>query len=806
MDNKKINSFAPRLQQMLGIAVATELQGTPHEGVRLIVNPGESRSYMDLVKTIVIGLKHPTFAPCKTEEDYYEVADYIRGHETQHKLSTTKKSWDYAIKRGAEVVVENLCKAEGIYLRLTCDHDYEVALEKLAAKGIRLKMSTLFDLTKTVANCLEDGRIEAIRASHNEMFKKQMLHIRLREWHDEPIPNEVPTYDKATPLIKVQIVMNQILTLATFSLYQKGYTEKYFKTPLQARVEDVKPLIKKGITSPTCRGMAECSIKICEKLSDMIAEAAKMTDFDKAMEEFIKELIKNMEEPPQCSDAEEEEGEGIKIPFPVSDMNDDGDSSNQDAKSSGSKDDDAKDSKESTSEGKGQRGKESADDASDSGNDANDSDSSDSEKSEGNGQDSDSNGDSSDDKGTEGEDSGKDDDESKDKGNKKSEFKGDSFGENSKDEREVQCSNSDKNEANDKGNSPMASPQGKDMKSGKSDGETGEKAPGGPVDEKAIEKAMEDAAKAAAGTTADTVSAMDALTRRHKNNQSMTQDVQERVEPTPQAVIDEINSHYKGSGMTLTELNRAYEVDEEIPSWLCVKIDALAKKLEALFSAKKRRFRRQLLDGKLDSSRVAMLAANEIDVFKHVKESKDVKACAEILVDNSGSMGYGQGSKREAACVALTMIEMVFAKYFPIKIFAFDVAGSVIHEVIKNWNEHFSRSGAWNFLMKGRYGSGNMDGYSIRVATADILGRPEKKKLIVVLSDGAPDSCKDVKEAVKEARDKGIRVVGIFFSDWEEDLKNPKFFIDMYGEKDSIICEPGEIGDNLVKTLRDFFA
>lgn len=766
MNEKTIKAFAPKLQQMLGIAVATELQGTPHEGVRLIVNPGESRSYMDLVKTIVIGLKHPTFAPCKTEEDLYEVADYIRGHETQHKLSTSKKSWEYAIKRGAEVVVENLCKAEGIYLRLTCDHDYEVALEKLAAKGIRLKMSTLFDLTKTVANCLEDGRIEAIRASHNEMFKKQMLHIRLREWHDEPIPDEAPEYDKATPLAKVQIIMNQILTLSTFSLYQKGYTERYFKTPLQERIEDVKPLIKKGITSPTCRGMAECSIKICEKLSDMIAEAAKMTDFDKAMEQFIKELIKNMEEPPQCSEADEEEGEGIKIPFPVSDMNDDGGESDKDAKSSGSKDDEANDSEnESTSEGKGQSGDESTDDAYDSSS------------------------------------SDKESDENKPKSNK-----GDAFGENSKEEREVQCSNSDENEANDKGNSPMSSPQGKGMKSGKSNGETGEKSSGGPVDEEAIKKAMEEAAKAAAGTNADTVSAMDALTRRHKNNQSMADDVQERVEPTPQAVIDEINSHYKGSGMTLTELNRCYEVDEEIPSWLCVKIDALAKKLEALFSAKKRRFRRQLLDGKLDSSRVAMLAANEIDVFKHVKESKDVKACAEILVDNSGSMGYGEGSKREAACVALTMIEMVFAKYFPIKIFAFDVEGSVIHEVIKNWNEHFSRSGAWNFLMKGRYGSGNMDGYSIRVATADILGRPEKKKLLVVLSDGAPDSCKDVKEAVQEARDKGIRVVGIFFSDWDEDLKNPKFFTDMYGEKDSIICEPGEIGDNLVKTLKDFFA
>lgn len=96
-----------------------------------------------------------------------------------------------------------------------------------------------------------------------------------------------------------------------------------------------------------------------------------------------------------------------------------------------------------------------------------------------------------------------------------------------------------------------------------------------------------------------------------------------------------------------------------------------------------------------------------------------------------------------------------------------------------------------------------MDGFSIRVATKDILSRPEKKKLMIVLSDGLPDSCEDVHDAVEKARKKGIKVVAIYFSDYH-DTRVEEMFAGMY-ERDYIITEPENIGEELIKLLKGFF-
>ena len=109
-------------------------------------------------------------------------------------------------------------------------------------------------------------------------------------------------------------------------------------------------------------------------------------------------------------------------------------------------------------------------------------------------------------------------------------------------------------------------------------------------------------------------------------------------------------------------------------------------------------------------------------------------------------------------------------------------------------------------MEKGRYGNSNFDGYSIRVATADILSRPEKKKLLVVLSDGLPcyGGEEDVQQAVTEARLKGIEVVGIYFSEYE-DSSTEESFKRMY-QKNYIITSPENIEKELVVILKKFFS
>ena len=112
-------------------------------------------------------------------------------------------------------------------------------------------------------------------------------------------------------------------------------------------------------------------------------------------------------------------------------------------------------------------------------------------------------------------------------------------------------------------------------------------------------------------------------------------------------------------------------------------------------------------------------------------------------------------------------------------------------------------------MKKGRSGGGNKDGFSIRVATKELLSRSGKKKILIVLSDGSPscynsyaEGTKDVNDAVKKARASGIEVVGIYFSS-NHDTEEEDMFRKMY-EKNYVITEPEMIGEELARLMKRF--
>ena len=140
---------------------------------------------------------------------------------------------------------------------------------------------------------------------------------------------------------------------------------------------------------------------------------------------------------------------------------------------------------------------------------------------------------------------------------------------------------------------------------------------------------------------------------------------------------------------------------------------------------------------------------------------------------------------------------------FPLKIVAFDEDGPIIHEVIKNWDEWLSNNCCWNYALHGREGFGNEDGYDIKVATRELLARPEKKKMLVILSDGAPGSRSLVKQAVKDARKKGIEVYSIYFEEGEVDSYAESVMQEMY-EHDYVVCPLTELDEHLYKLFKKF--
>ena len=111
-----------------------------------------------------------------------------------------------------------------------------------------------------------------------------------------------------------------------------------------------------------------------------------------------------------------------------------------------------------------------------------------------------------------------------------------------------------------------------------------------------------------------------------------------------------------------------------------------------------------------------------------------------LLLDNSGSMG-SQGARTKVngrdvyldkstlSRTAAGIIERGLSKFTAMKISLFDVSGSQIrHATLKKFDERSTGSKCYNSQPGVGIGGGNKDGYSIRVATADLMARREARR------------------------------------------------------------------------------
>ena len=267
--------------------------------------------------------------------------------------------------------------------------------------------------------------------------------------------------------------------------------------------------------------------------------------------------------------------------------------------------------------------------------------------------------------------------------------------------------------------------------------------------------------------------------------------------------LEDVNAHYD-TQINLNEEARTYPANERMPFELKGQANVLKRKVEKIFHNMQKPILRGRRTGQLDAAMAYKLAMNQMDCFMKKGEVSEFDGCAYFLADNSGSM---RGNRQENCCKALAKIEHAFQDVMPLKIVAFNADDfySVRHQVLKNWSEKVSSNGSYNFLAHCYANGGNKDGYSIRVATEELLHRPERKKILIVLSDGLPsayeknDGEKDVNDAVRKARKAGISVISIFFGD---DLERSAF-VKMY-EKNCIITEPAGIDAELVCLMKRF--
>lgn len=643
---------------------------------------------------------------CETPEDFQRATTFVLGHETQHRLSTTPKAYAWGIDRGRECVLEYIAGVEDPGFRFRREKDYQKYVDELAKKDIYINWSMVTQICAGIANSLEDGRIESIRAKKYAGFRRLRKFFRHMFWRQAD--EKFMAYADLNAADKLRIIMNQILVLATCQLYEPGFFAAYANTPLLGEVKRFMPNIKRAVSVKTCREMAIECIKICKGLAPYMYEAFRISKEDmnarKALAEMIKSLIDSMIESNGAksmggaSEKTEETGDGTMVSvFEHSDL----DAADENEKDEGSQN--------------GQSGQ--------------------SEKSGGSRED-----------GSDSDNSGS----SEEKGN----------------------DNSDRKGAEDISTSREAV-------------------------EEAERKIAEEAEEAASQTREEAYEVIENINsgEAHAKKSATVQPIEDKDKPVSP---EEVKRLLDGHGFV--ELKRNYKVSDSMPPVLEARGKALYRKNKKYFKSLSTPTVSHLDSGAVDPSLIYGLGMGDTEIFTKKGKDRRFDGCAYILMDNSGSMS---GNKRIEAGKATALIEESFKGLIPIKIVAFDSGGTVIHEVIKGWNEVQKKNCSWNYVLHGREGGGNEDGYDIMIATHELLKRPERKKMLVVLSDGAPGNRNLVRNAVRAARKKGIEVYSIYFNNRGISDADINTFKDMY-EKDFIACELSELDGELSKIFKKF--
>lgn len=704
-------------------------------------------------KNIVIGLGivKEIFEP-KTEEDFVLAVLYLIGHEVGHIKHTPNKPWIYGLNEGVrQICIKWSEKLEGKgHRRFVKESDIDNFLTWLNKnKNITVNKDSLKNICHQIQNSLEDGREERLEAKTDAAFKARMRICRGKFWNKQPIDTMSVIMAKLSGTeFSFTMKSAQVLSLATTALYQKGFFNVFDENSnIYKGVEELVPYIAKAVTAPTCRKGIEMAIEIEKLLADDILAAAQASS-------------QNCNKSNGANGNSNSCSSGNNTSNETTNGNTDDLSDVLDALSKAGAGLPTSDKEQHGMMKNEMPGEESED----------------------NNDNSNSNADTS------------------VFGNGLTDLNGKvSMDSNNNETSTDSDSNSDDNKTAKKESSGCIYNHDVQRSGARNVGDTANAVSDIAATEAAVLEAMKDAAANASGLIT-----------------SITKSVKKPSTPFnfkkeyPVIPIPEIKEKYPK--MHFEEHQREYNLRLPLPADLLYRAENFRKNIEELLH-NKMKTNYDLRKGDLDSGNLYKLLLGDCEIFSEDSTPNDFDGACYILQDNSGSMGYGSGSKREYACEATAICEYALSDLMPLKITAFDSQGTnfIVHEVVKDFDEVQPKdiSCSYNFLMQGRSGCGNTDGYDIRIATEELLSRKDKKKLLIVLSDGAPSGyagrtgINDVKSAVEDARKAGVIVIGIYFADnlCDEEVAE---YRQMYGD-DIIATTPDKIEVELAKLMKTFY-
>jgi cobalamin biosynthesis protein CobT len=214
--------------------------------------------------------------------------------------------------------------------------------------------------------------------------------------------------------------------------------------------------------------------------------------------------------------------------------------------------------------------------------------------------------------------------------------------------------------------------------------------------------------------------------------------------------------------------------------------------------------------GKLDQSRLSRICFNAPGfnerVFKNKIDNKTLDASITVLVDMSGSMG---GDKvLNALASTLLVNEVCSTLNIPLEILGFTDGSSGFGEpkplmfIYKGFNDLRTNEDSLKeyFALSSNFMVGNPDGENILWAYDRLNKRKEKKKLLIVMSDGCPAASKS-SSGLEEFTEKVVKEIEASKSVDIYGLGLCSDAVQYYYKAHSVVKEPQEIPSKLIELI-----
>lgn len=658
-------------------------------------------SYTD-GKQIVVGV--PEDIVDLSYEEIYIILTALAGHESQHVLSS------------------NFVELERYMKRLRAFFTDEEVVGQVTDK-----------ISHSVANILEDGRIENILGKKMPGMKDKIRFLRMHDWNGS----------MSKDVDDMSMYLNSMLFISVLGIYPKGYHD-FASEEVKNEISKIKPYIIKAVEARTAKEalmIAEEIITVHSKdfLLKHIREANQnLQDFNDMMEklvDFLKDIHKNSEE------TETQDSEGMSIH--IVDMGDDSKSGGG-GEGSSSRKEKKEDSDDEEGKGKGTEGEDTEDEDGDGGS------------------------------GSKEDEDAKDEEDGAGEGEES----------NSSDEdKDSESSNDSNNKNKDTDSSKEAEPDENNMELSQGDAD-GYQESGRSEDE--YNQLLDDIRKGLMAEAKEDIGRV----KRDSIQQSKEVDFSLSNKEIREAIGDR----------TFTEIPNDFELSQSLPPEVKIRANKFKRSIADIFQNKTRINRSRQDQGVINPSDLYRVKMKQYNIFMERGRKVTSDYVAYILQDGSGSM---MGEKEKFSAYALSVIEEGLRDVIPYKMTTFNTGmGGVTHHVVKNWNDRSTKNYSINFLKHRRAGGGNYDSISIAIASKELMKRPEKDKILIVLSDGLPASIENTKASIKAAREQGIHVIGLMFGEESFREQNYESYRDMY-QKNIVATAPNNITNKLSKVLKE---